>query len=135
MSLRWNYTLGSGEMVILTQWKIDETDIGLLTSVPTIYDNRFIISTSEVATVIIKNVADITDATFECKVRTSVGPWKYKVSVEITGERKNLKFNDCVIYTMVIILKFPSSTMGVFITNELIDIKLSSEGLPWLFRN
>lgn len=88
MALRWNYTLGSGETVIITQWKIDEGDIAILTSVPTVYDNRFIISTSEVATVIFKNVADINDATFECSVQTSVDAWKYKISVEITGERR-----------------------------------------------
>ena len=87
-ALRWNYTLGSGENVALTSWKMDETDIGLLTTAPSaiVYDNRFIISTSEVATVIIKNVADIDDATFQCEVRTSVDAWRYRISVEITGE-------------------------------------------------
>ena len=88
MALRWNYTLGSGEVLALTQWKIDEASIGFLTTVPTVYDNRFIISTSEVATVIIKNVADISDATFECQVTTSKGVWRYKIRVEITGERR-----------------------------------------------
>ena len=93
VALRWNYTLGSGESLALTSWAMDETDIGLLTTVPssTVYDNRFVISTSEVATVIIKNVADIDDATFECKVQTTMSPWKYRISVEITGERKNSK--------------------------------------------
>lgn len=96
VSLRWNYTLGSGETVLLTSWKIDETDIGFLTTVPTatVYDNRFIINTSEVATVIIKNVSEINDATFECKVTTSVAPWKCKISVEITGEREKFKLYD-----------------------------------------
>ena len=90
VALRWNYTLGSGETVVLTTWKIDENDLGLLTTAlsTVVYDNRFVISTSEVATVIIKNVADINDATFECKVQTSVGAWKYKIRVEITGERQ-----------------------------------------------
>lgn len=92
MALRWNYTLGSGETLALTSFRIDESDIGFLTTVPTatVYDNRFIISTSEIATLIIKDVADINDATFECKVQTSVGSWKYKIIVEITGKRKNI---------------------------------------------
>ena len=94
--LRWNYTLGSGEILALTSWRIDKNDLGLLTTVPvptaTVYSqyvDRFIISTSEVATVIIKNVSDIKDATFECKVQTSVDAWKYKISMEIRGEREN----------------------------------------------
>ena len=89
VTLRWDYTLGSGEILILTMWKIDAIDIGFLTTAPSaiVYDHRFIISTSEVATLIIKNVSDISDATFECKVQTSVDAWKYRIHVEINGER------------------------------------------------
>ena len=95
MALKWNYTLGSGEILVLTAWSIDGTDIGVLTTAPStvVYDNRFIISTSEVATVIVKTVSDIDDATFECKVQTSVDAWKYKMRVEITGERHYLKYD------------------------------------------
>ena len=89
VALRWNYTLGSGETLALTSWKMNHFDIGFLTTVPSAvgYDHRFIISTSEVATLIIKNISDIGDATVECKVQTSVDAWKYRIHVEITGER------------------------------------------------
>ena len=90
VALRWNYTLGSGETLALTSWRtLPSSDIGFLTTVSsaTLYDHRFIISTSEAATLIIKNVSDIGDATVECKVQTSVDAWKYRIQVEITGER------------------------------------------------
>lgn len=128
MALRWNYTLGSSETLKLTQWKIDGIGIGLLTTAPSsvVYDKRFIISTSEVATVIIKNVSDIKDATFECMVHTSVGLWKYKIRVGITGERHILNLHHRVVffffcfraYTMVITLKFPMLTTYVLVTNK-----------------
>ena len=101
VALRWNYTLGSGETLALTSWKIDTTDIGFLTTVPSavVYDHRFIISTSEVATLIIKNVSDISDATFECKVRTSVDAWKYQIHVKIKGKRCDVQYLERLLLT------------------------------------
>lgn len=91
----------------------DTSDIGSLTTVPssTVYDNRFIISTSEVATLIIKNVADISDATFERRVGASVDAWKYKIRVEIAGEIQDLS---CIHYG--------NHSEIVFVTNKGIDL-------------
>ena len=91
VALKWNYTLGSGEVLIVTAWNIDGgADVGTLTTTPAaiVFDDRFVISTTEVATLIIKNVSDVKDATFQCRVQTTKGTWRYNIRVEITGEKQ-----------------------------------------------
>ena len=90
MALRWNYVLGDGEMLLLTRWTIGVNQIAALTPTPAVIikDNRFAVNKSEVATLIIKNVSDMKDVTIQCAVQTSEEIWKYKIRVEITGERK-----------------------------------------------
>ena len=88
VALRWNYTL-DGEVLWGTAWNMDGVQIASLTtgSIATINDNRFDINASEVATLIIKDVGDIKDATFQCVVQTNVNAWKDNIKVEITGKK------------------------------------------------
>ena len=81
--------MGGGEGLVLTSWVFNGNQVALLTTVPSaiINDDRFAVNTSEVATLIIKNVSDITDGTIQCVVQTSVNGWIYNIQVEITGEK------------------------------------------------
>ena len=88
MALRWNYTLGTGELVVLTAWQLDGTQIALEGAITIISDDRFDVKKSEVATLIVKNVSELEDATIQCVVLTSVGNWRYNIRLEITGERR-----------------------------------------------
>ena len=89
MALRWNYTLGTGELMSSTAWELDGTQIVFVfvTGVTKIKDDRFDVDKSEVATLIIKNVSELEDGTFLCTVQTDEGGWKYKIRLEITGEK------------------------------------------------
>ena len=88
MALRWNYTLGAGELVSTTAWLMDGTQIAIVFALTHINDDRFDVKKSEVATLIIKNVSELGDATIQCVVQTSLGNWKYTIRLEITGERR-----------------------------------------------
>ena len=89
VALRWNYTLGTGELMSSTTWELDGTQIIFVsvTGVKRIKDDRFDVNKSEVATLIIKNVSELEDGTFQCMVQTDVGSWKYRIRLEITGEK------------------------------------------------
>ena len=87
VTLRWNYTLGTGELVVSKSWLLDGTQIALIGAITIISDDRFDVNKNEVATLIIKNVSELEDATFQYAVQTSVGLWKYDTRLEITGER------------------------------------------------
>ena len=88
VALRWNYTLGINELLFTTIWKLDGTRIATIAAVTVINDNRFDLNKSEVATLIIKDVSEMEDATFQCEVQTSLGSWKYNIRLEIIGERQ-----------------------------------------------
>ena len=88
MALKWNYTLGTGDLVISTAWQLDGTQIAAITAITIVGDDRFDVKKSEVATLIIKNVSELEDATIQCVVQTSVGNWRYNIRLEITGERR-----------------------------------------------
>ena len=88
VALRWNYTLRTGELVLSTAWQLDGTQIAAVAAITIISDNRFDLNKKEVATLIIKNVSELEDATIQCVVQTSVGNWKYNIRLEITGERR-----------------------------------------------
>ena len=96
MPLKWNYILSAGSNLQLTTFSIvDEggsiDDIGLKLSssdTPSIFNEyraRFNISTSEVATLIIKRATEREETTFECKLSTS-NTWRYRVRVKLTGK-------------------------------------------------
>ena len=87
MALRWNYTLGTGEFLFITTWQLDGTQIAAIAAITIIRDNRFDLNKKEVATLIIKNVSELEDATIQCVVQTSLSTWKYNIRLEITGER------------------------------------------------
>lgn len=89
VALRWNYTLGTGEFLSSTAWKLDKTQIVFVsvTGITGIKDDLFDVNKSEVATLIIKNVGELEDATIQCVVQTDVGNWKYDIRLEITGEK------------------------------------------------
>ena len=87
VALRWNYTLGTGELVASKSWQLDSTQIALVGAITIISDDRFDVNKNEVATLIIRNVSELEDATFQCAVQTSVSLWKYEIRLEITGER------------------------------------------------
>ena len=90
MALRWNYVLGGDEVLLLTSWTIGVNQIAALTTAPAVIikDDRFAVNKSEVATLVFKNVSVSEDVTIQCAVQTSEDTWKYKIRVEITGERK-----------------------------------------------
>ena len=88
VALRWNYTLGTGEVMIIKTWALDGTQIAIVGGITLINDNRFDVNKSEVATLMIKNVSELEDATIQCVVQTNLGIWKYNIRLEITGERQ-----------------------------------------------
>ena len=85
--LRWTYRLGTGEFLSSTGWQLDGTQIAFAGIQTVISDNRFDVNKSEVATLIIKNVSELEDATIQCVVQTSLGNWRYNIRLEITGEK------------------------------------------------
>ena len=87
MALRWNYTLGTGESVASKSWQMDGVQIALVGLATTINDDRFAVDSEEVATLIIKDVSKIEDATIQHTVQTTINIWKYGIRVEITGEK------------------------------------------------
>ena len=86
VALRWNYSLGTGEFLLLKTWSLDGTQIATAGAQTIINDDRFDVSKNEVATLIIKNVSKLEDATIKLVVQTSVGSWAYQRRLEITGE-------------------------------------------------
>ena len=64
---------------------MDGVQIALVGLVTTIHDDRFAVE--EVATLIIKNVSEIEDATIQYTVLTTINTWKYRIRLEITGEK------------------------------------------------
>ena len=88
MALKWNYTLRTGELVLSTAWQLDGNQIAAIAAITIVSDDRFDVKKSEVATLIIKNVSELEDATIQCLVQTSVGNWRYNIRLEITGERR-----------------------------------------------
>ena len=87
MALRWNYRLGIGELVASKSWTMDGVQIALVGLVTTINDDRFAVDGEEVATLIIKNVSEIEDASFRFTLQTTTNLWRYNIRVEITGEK------------------------------------------------
>ena len=88
VALRWNYTLGTSELLFTTTWELDGIRIAAIAGVTVINDDRFDLNKSEVATLIIKDVSEMEDATIQCVVQTSLGQWKYNIRLEIIGERQ-----------------------------------------------
>ena len=78
--------MGPGEVAVLKTWSLDGTQIAILGGITTINDDRFDVNKSEVATLMIKNVSELGDATIQCAVQTNLGIWKYNIRLEITGE-------------------------------------------------
>ena len=68
VALRWNYTLGSNELLFTTIWKLDGTRIVEIAALTLINDNRFDLNKSEVATSIIKDVSEMEDTTVLCEL-------------------------------------------------------------------
>ena len=87
VALKWNYTLGTGELVISKSWLLDNVQIAVVAAITIINDDRFDLNKKEVATLIIKNASELEDATIQCVVQTSVGNWRYNIRLEITGEK------------------------------------------------
>ena len=89
MALRWNYTLGTGEFLSSTAWQLDGTQIVFvsITGVTIMKYDRFVVNKNEVATLIIKNVSELEDATIQCSVQTGLSNWEYDIRLEITGEK------------------------------------------------
>ena len=85
--MKWNYTLGTGELVISKSWLLDNVQIAVVAAITIINDDRFDLNKKEVATLIIKNASELEDATIQCVVQTSVGNWRYNIRLEITGEK------------------------------------------------
>ena len=97
--LRWNYTLLSGQAILLTTFSIDtgisRDDIGFVISPgPTGNpNNKFkdlysIYSTSQFSNLTINKVTEQENATFQCELQVGGDVWAYNIRVEVTG--KNL---------------------------------------------
>ena len=80
--------MGTGEVAVLKTWSLDGIQITILGGITIINDNRFDVN-KNVATLMIKNVSELEDATIHCGVQTNFGIWKYNIRLEITGERQN----------------------------------------------
>ncbi|XP_020602481.1 hemicentin-1-like isoform X1 [Orbicella faveolata] len=96
--LKWNYILSPGSNLQITTFSIFEEgsvsaiDIGFklhgsdgseTTTIVNNFGARFNISTSQVATLIINRATEREEATFQCKLTTSI-TWRYKVRVKLT---------------------------------------------------
>ena len=81
--------MGTGEVAVLNTWSLDGTQIVVSGGITTINDDRFDVKKGEVATLMIKNVSELGDATIQCAVQTNLGFWKYSIRLEITGEGQN----------------------------------------------
>lgn len=113
MPLRWNYKLSAGLVVKAIEFSVRLP--GLLHFMDVIgalryrddgssyarindrydYRTRFNISISEVATLIINNVTEREETTFECKLYTvSNSEWAYRIRVNLTGKNR-LKMCTC----------------------------------------
>ena len=66
---------------------MDGVQIALVGLVTSINDDRFAVDSEEVATLIIKNVSEIEDATIQFTVLTTINARKYRIRLEITGEK------------------------------------------------
>ena len=74
--------------MLSTSWLLYGTQIAAVAAITIISDNRFDLNKKEVATLIIKNVSELEDATIQCVIQTSEGNWRYNIRLEITGERR-----------------------------------------------
>ena len=98
MALRWNYTLSAGSNLLVTTFNIiddgNSDDIGILFSgnIAAVndrndYRTRFDISTSEVATLIIKTVTEREEAVYQCRLTVVASTWTYEINVTVLGKK------------------------------------------------
>ncbi|XP_022802711.1 hemicentin-2-like [Stylophora pistillata] len=145
VALRWNYVLGGGEGLFLTTWIFNGNQIALLTTLPSaiISDDRFAVNTREVATLIIKNVSDITDGTIQCVAHTSVSVWKYNIQVEITVPPKITSTGDSQIVTegsgLVLFCNATGKPAPNITWTRVLEVGTDSQelfvGNPWIIVN
>jgi len=101
VALRWNYTLSPGSNLLVTTFSITDDgnsdDIGLISpnNIAAVndkndYRTRFDISTSEVATLIIKKVTEREDAVYQCKLTVVGNTWAYEIRVIVLGKIYNV---------------------------------------------
>ncbi len=88
--LKWNYTLSPGQTLRTTTFSIDDGDIGVIYHKDAgddiiIYQTRFNISRSEVATLIINKATEREEAIYQCKLSTTL-VWAYNIRVKLTGK-------------------------------------------------
>jgi len=114
VALRWNYTLSPGSNLLTTTFSIaddgNSDDIGNIFHSSNIvsvnnrndYRTRFDISTSEVATLIIKKVTEREEAVYQCQLTVVGNSWAYEIRVIFLGKNVNL-----CIYSVNIILRDP----------------------------
>jgi len=97
VALRWNYTLSTGSNLLLTTFYIiddgNSDAIGALSpnNIAAVndmndYRTRFDISTSEVATLIIKKVTEREEAVYQCKLTMVGNTWTYEIRVIVLVE-------------------------------------------------
>ena len=88
----WNFTL-SGEILDRVTWQIDglrigrKTSSGIIVIEPTSnFQERFGISASDPATLIIHKVTEADEAVFTCDVESNVKTWADEIQVQIDSE-------------------------------------------------
>jgi len=101
VALRWNYTLSPGSNLVLTTFSITDDgnsyDIGVISpnNIAAVNDRndcqtRFDISTSEVATLIIKKVTEREEAVYQCKLTVVGNTWAHEICVIVLGKIYNV---------------------------------------------
>ena len=104
--LRWNYTLLSGQAILLTTFSIGngliQKKIGLVfpadpTGNPNVEfkDLYSIYSTSQFSNLTINKVTEQENATFQCELQVGGDVWAYNIRVEVTG--KNLQYDSRIL--------------------------------------
>ncbi|XP_078379895.1 uncharacterized protein LOC144662819 [Oculina patagonica] len=84
--LRWNYNLSPGSKLQFTTFSIgDGTDsvIGVKGSSITVFDTRFAISSSEVATLIINRITEGSRGVYQCQLTTDSNTWRSRINVYV----------------------------------------------------
>jgi len=101
VALRWNYTLSPGSKLLVTTFYIiddgNSDDIGVKSpdNIASVndrndYQTRFDISTSEVATLIMKKVTEREEAVYQCKLTVVGNSWTYEIRVIVVGKIYNV---------------------------------------------
>ncbi|KAL9964693.1 hypothetical protein ACROYT_G028368 [Oculina patagonica] len=143
--LRWNYNLSPGSKLQFTTFSIgDGTDsvIGVKGSSITVFDTRFAISSSEVATLIINRITERSRGVYQCQLTTDSNTWRsrIKVYVAIPAELRDVSGDKTVhegssIYLSCEAYGYPTPKITWTKVLEDGDSKVLHQGSTWIVPN